>query len=113
MRLAILAYVLQTEALRHIEVELDGAELPLAVEGVVDLQVDLRPVKCAAAFVYFIRDVMGFDRLSQRLGRPVPILRLPHVLLRARGKVSREVAQVERLQHEERELESAAYLFLD
>jgi hypothetical protein len=58
MRLPVLADVLQIEALRQVKVELNGTELPLAAERVVDLQVYFWPVKCPTTFVYLIRNVM-------------------------------------------------------
>src|SRR5947209_1644392 len=112
MRLAVLADVFKAKAHRHIKVELNSTELPLTAERIVYLQIDLRPIECATTFVYLVRDVVGLNRLPQRLGRLIPILRLSHVLLRARGKVGREIAQVESPQNEKRELESAADFFL-
>ncbi len=45
------ARVLQVEALRHLVVELDRRALPLAADGVGDVEVDLRAVEGAVALV--------------------------------------------------------------
>ena len=50
MRLIVLADVLKFEALRQIEVELYGRQLPEATDGVLDLDVDLRAVEGRFAF---------------------------------------------------------------
>src|SRR5919199_4645948 len=51
----VLADVLHVEACRHVEVELDGGELPLAPECIFDLEVDLRAIESPAALVQLVR----------------------------------------------------------
>ncbi len=101
MRSSVFANVLKLEALRHVEVELDGAELPLTTERVVDLQINLRPVERTTTFVHFVRDIVSLDRLSQGFGGHIPVLWLSHVLLWACGKVGGEIGQAESAQNGE------------
>jgi hypothetical protein len=58
--------VLQVEALGHLVVELDRGALPLAAERVGDVEVDLRAVEGAVAFVDRVRLAGAVERLAQR-----------------------------------------------
>ena len=89
VRLAVLADVLELEAVRVVEVHLDGRALPGAVQRVLDLDVDLRPVEDALA-----RDRPGTagratsSALLERRGRRSPTARrVPAGVRRARGEV--------------------------
>ena len=70
----VLADVLQVEPLRRLVVELDGAELPGAAQGVGHVEVDLRPVKGAVSRLELVLHPGRLERFLQpRLG-PVPLL---------------------------------------
>ena len=87
MRLAIFADVLQPEAHRQVEVELNRAQLPFAAQRVVHFQIDLRAIERAAAFIGFVGNGLRFDGAAQRFRRLVPIGRLAHVLLGHRREI--------------------------
>mmetsp|Transcript_16868 Transcript_16868/g.41828 ORF Transcript_16868/g.41828 Transcript_16868/m.41828 type:complete len:320 (+) Transcript_16868:702-1661(+) len=63
--LAAARHVLEVEALGQVEVALDGRALPLAPDGVGDLDVDLRPVEGAAALVHLVVPPLALERLDQ------------------------------------------------
>ncbi len=72
---AVGADVLQAEALRLVEVHLDGRQLPLAADGVTDLDVDLRAVEGAAALVDLVGQAARASSAGpQRLGGVLPVL---------------------------------------
>ncbi len=77
--LAVLADVVQVEAFRQVEVELDRAELPFAAQRVQHLQIDLGTVERAAAGIDLVGDLSAVQRLFQRvLGRlPLFVLAQP------------------------------------
>ena len=72
--LVVGADVLDVEALRHLEVELDRRHLPRAADRVARLHRDLRAVERAAALVHHEVEVLARRRDAQRLGRLVPLL---------------------------------------
>src|SRR5579885_28716 len=82
VRLVVLADVLKLEALRQVEVPLHGAELPQATDGVLDLEVNLRPVERGLALDALVIDAALVESLGQRrlgvrpaLFRAEPLLR--------------------------------------
>ena len=66
--------MLEVEALGQVEVALDGRALPLAADGVGDLDVDLRPVEGAAALVHLVVPPLALERLDQPGRRLLPDL---------------------------------------
>src|SRR5205807_8038323 len=67
--LVVLADVAQVESLRRVVVELDGPELPLASDAVLDVEVQLGPVKGSVARVLQPGDARLLDgRAQARLG---------------------------------------------
>src|SRR5919199_2204125 len=108
----VLADVLHVEAYRHVEVELDGGELPLASECVVDFEVDLGAVEGSTTLVYFVRDFVSLHCFLKRLGRSIPICWFAYVLFGTGGQVSLEVAQTESPQDKQRELKCIPDLVL-
>ncbi len=54
MFLAVCTDVLQLKSLRKLEVKLDGTALPGSSDRIYQMEVDLRTVECAVAFVYHI-----------------------------------------------------------
>ena len=66
--------VAEPEALRHLDVELDRADLPRAAERVDHVQVDLRPVERAVALVDDVLEPAAVERRLQRALGEVPLL---------------------------------------
>src|SRR6185369_12981663 len=62
MRRVVLARVGEVEPLRIRVVELNRAELPRAPDGIRDVEVDLRPVECAVAFLKRVRPSRRLER---------------------------------------------------
>ena len=84
VRVRDVALVLEVEALGQVEVALDGRALPLAADGVGDLDVDLRPVEGAAALVHLVVPPLALECSLERLGRRLPDLVRSHGLVRFR-----------------------------
>ena len=64
--LVVGADVLEVEAVRELEVDLDGRQLPAPADGVADVDVDLRGVERALALGHHVGDARRLDRLAQR-----------------------------------------------
>ena len=105
MLLAVRADVGQVEALRQVEVELDGAQLPRPAERVLDLHVDLGPVEGAAALVNLVGHPLLVERVFERLRRLLPPRRLADGLRRLRREVGLDVVEAELAEHRLRELD--------
>jgi hypothetical protein len=84
---AVLVGVLELEALRQLEVELDGAALPLAAEAVLQVEVDLGAVEGAVAGVELVVDAHGLECVLQALLGALPVLVGAHGVLGARGEL--------------------------
>src|SRR6266508_3083244 len=91
MRLSILSNEFEFKPFRKVEIKLDCGELPFAIQGVIDLQVNLWPVKGTTAFVHFIRQLMHINGTAKGFGGFIPICWVPHVFFRARGEIGFEV----------------------
>ena len=101
VRLAVLADVLELEAVRVVEVHLDGRALPGAVQRVLDLDVDLRPVEDALARIHLVRRCRATSSARlQRRRRDLPLLVAcpPRSPASSRGTMSYSV-EAERRQH--------------
>src|SRR4051794_9097668 len=70
----IVASVLKLEPLRQVEIELNGAQLPYAADRVLDLDIDLRPVKGRFALDSVVRDAALFQCAGKLLFGGGPIL---------------------------------------
>ena len=94
---AVLGDVLEVEVLRQLEVELQGADLPLAAERVLHLEVDLRAVEGAVALVDFViaLAVLAVEDLLELFFRNIPRLDVAHKVVGARRKL-RFAAHAER-----------------
>ena len=55
---------------QHGQVELDGGDLPVPAERVLDVDVDLRAVEGAVALFDLVGQAVGLERLVQRIARP-------------------------------------------
>ncbi len=108
----VLADELQVEQVRELEVHLEGRKLPAAVERVLDVHVDLRGVEGTLALGDRERDAGSLQRPAERLGRPVPLLRLADELLGPGGQLGLELGDAEGPQNLEDELQQAGQLGL-
>src|SRR5438034_4117259 len=119
MRPVVLARVLESEALGLLEIELDRRPLPLAPDGVVELDVDLRSVERASALVDAVGGAAVLERLLERAFRLVPRRVGAQLLVGPRGEVEpigkaeglpehqlHEIEQLERSEEHTSELQS-------
>src|SRR5207247_8132006 len=86
-RPVVLTRVLESEALGLLEIELDRGALPLATDGVVELDVDFRSVERPPALVDAVRGAAVLERLLERALRLVPGRVRAQLLVRARCPV--------------------------
>ena len=52
--LAISSYIFAVKAQRKLEVKLNRTALPCSSNGILQMEVDLRSIECAVAFIYHI-----------------------------------------------------------
>ena len=74
----ILSRVLQVKPLRHLEIQLNGTALPCPAQGIPQVEVNLRTIKRAVAFVYNIIKAHVLQRLPQAVCSHLPILVRTH-----------------------------------
>ena len=99
------------EALRHLEVELDGRQLPGAPDGVAGLHRDLRAVERAAALVDHELEAGCLADRAERFGRLVPLLvGADRLARRLRRQLEVEVVEAVVAQQREHELERGRHL---
>ena len=79
---AISANVSQVESFGQRKITLDCCALPAPVKGVLELDVDLRPIESAFPFAYLILEALFFKRLDEGAGRSLPIFIRANGLLR-------------------------------
>ena len=114
MLLAVLADILQLEAFRHGEVELDGAQLPAAAQRVAHMEIDLGAVEGAVARIELVFDLFPGQGAGQRRFRPLPDLQRADVfLLRAGRQFDEDLLEVETRVHLEDQFDDADDLILD
>src|ERR1700675_4924094 len=70
----VFGYVFEIEALRQVEVELHGRELPQAPDGVDQLDVDLRAIERGFSGDGLVFDVQQLQNFLERVGRHIPLL---------------------------------------
>ena len=87
----------ELEALGHLEVELAGAALPGAAQGIGDVEVDLRPVEGALAGADVVVAPLALERLAQGALGLLPLLVGADGLLRAGGELDPDVVEAEAL----------------
>ena len=110
---AVLRDVLELEALRQVEVELDGRDLPGAADGVAGLHRDLRAVEGGAARIVDELEVGFLGDLGERVGGLLPDLVGADVLVRVLGgQLEVEVGQAKVLEQVQHEGEQAGELVL-
>ena len=79
-------HVLESEALRHEKIELEGPALPFPPQRVGDQDVDLGAVEGAAALVEFVVEAAVAEHAGQPVGGRVVHRRVADRLLGARGE---------------------------
>src|SRR5260221_13302378 len=94
---AVLRDVFEAEALRDLVVELERRALPLATEGVLDLEIDLRPVERAATRVDLEGSPERLEHGAQRRLGLVPGGWLAEEALGPRREVEVEIFEPEQL----------------
>ena len=105
------AHVLEPEADRQLEVELDRRHLPRPADGVACLHGDLGPVEGAAALVHDELEALGLAQGAQRLGRLLPLLLAADGLAGGPGReLEVEVVETEVPQEVEDEVEEGGQL---
>ena len=105
--------ILQIKLLRQIEIELNGAHLPLAANRILDLQVDLGTIESTAAGIDLIRNRLGLQRLFQRFGGLLPASLLAHGFVRAGREIRRHIIKSKCLQHVQRKGDRGLDLILN
>ncbi len=85
MLLAVLPDVDEVKPLGKVEVKLDGGQLPAPVEGILDLDVDLRAVEDRLALDAGIGKTPPVQGLGQRRLGPLPVNRASGILPRLPG----------------------------
>ena len=103
--LSVLADVVDLETFRQIEVELDRGGLPFASDRILYLEVDLRSVECAAAFVHFIGEAAFFNRVDQRFLRLFPACGIADRLFRTGREIRLDLLELESFPDVETETE--------
>ena len=83
---AVFIDIFDLKILRKLEVQLNGAALPGSSDGILQMKIDLRSVKCAVAFIDTIVQAGIVQRLTQTLGCGLPVLIAAHAVLRSGGK---------------------------
>jgi len=73
--------VAQAKALRQIEVELNGRDLPCPAQCIFDLNVELGAIECTAAFVDLVIEVESTQCPAQRIDGSLPLIAVPHGFL--------------------------------
>ena len=95
MPLVVGADVVELEALGEVEVGLDGAELPRAPEGILEVELDLRAVEGALPFRDGVGEPLLFHAGDERLLRLVPARVLTEPIVGAGGDHDADVVEVE------------------
>ena len=108
--LPVVPDVSQAEPLWQVEVELDGRDLPLASDGVSDVDVDLGAVECAAALVDLVVDPPVDEGRPQRLRGELPLLGFPDGLVGPGRQHDVVFCEAEAAEKEESQVEYAVYL---
>src|SRR3990172_1624619 len=111
MRPVIVPHIADIETLRQVEVELDGRALPGPTEGILHLQVDLRPIEGTPPLLNLILDSRTVGRPAQRHGRLVPQGRVPHRLIRSSCDKGLVLVEAECAQEEQTEIDGPGDLF--
>ena len=63
--LVVTANIAEVKTWRQIEIELDRTALPRPPDGILDVQIDLGSIECAATLVDLVLTVGRFERIAQ------------------------------------------------
>src|SRR3954469_15595778 len=110
---AVFTDVLQVEPLWQAVIQLNGPELPAALQGIRDVELELRAVERAFARELLERDVARHQGAAQRAFCAVPKFVRADALLWAECELYRHVLEVERGVHLEQEAIEVQNLLLD
>src|SRR5574341_344263 len=111
MRPVIVPDIGDVETLRQVEVELDGRALPGPTEGILHLQVDLRPIEGTTPLLDLIPESRTVGRPAQRHGRLVPQGRVPNRLVGSGCDKGLVLLEAECAQEEQAEIDGPGDLF--
>ena len=92
---AVGGHVLEGEALRQIEIELDRGALPHPADGILDLEVDLGAVEGTAALIHLVGPPLAIEGFDQALGGELPHRVVADRFLGTRGEVDLVAAEIE------------------
>ena len=110
--LTVLAHVLQFKTLRQLEIELDGRALPGTAEAVHQMEVDLRAVESAVAFVDTEGKLQRVQCVTKAVLRGRPFLIRAHGILGPGGKLH-AVGEAKELVHAVDDLDDIPDFVLD
>mmetsp|Transcript_22390 Transcript_22390/g.50453 ORF Transcript_22390/g.50453 Transcript_22390/m.50453 type:complete len:493 (-) Transcript_22390:197-1675(-) len=110
---AVRSDVLEVEALREVEVALDGTALPLPAQRVADLEVNLGAVERSSSLVHRVAPSLPLQGLGQRAGRKVPDVVGADGLFGSGTEVDLIVGEAKLGEHVLREVEDLEDLVLD
>src|SRR5699024_9760429 len=84
---AVRSHIFRLKTLRQLEVELDGSALPGSSKGIRQMEVDLRAIERAIAFIDHIIPAGLIQCLAQCLRSQLPVLIASHAVLRSGGQL--------------------------
>ncbi len=118
MFLIVVTGVLELKPLRQIEIKLDRSELPHASDGILDLDIDLRPVKRCLAFDPFVaRSRVRLEHSQADSSPHCPIFVSTEITLilstAANRKLKFHLVESVGLENLDREIETVRNLSLD
>ena len=87
--------VVELEAFRQVEIQLDGGALPHPSDRVFNLQVDLGSVEGAAALINLVGPALALQGFDQSFGGQIPDGVISDGFLRTGGEVDLVIAEVE------------------
>lgn len=100
------------ELLRHEHIQLDRATLPGTANGITQMEINLRAIECAIAFIDDILQATMLQGITQCIRRLFPDLVRAHGIIRTRGKLCR-IGKTERAVYFIEEVDRMLDLFFD
>ena len=86
MFLSVCSGIFQIKTLRHLHIQLNRTALPCSSDGVFQMEVNLRTIECAVAFIDNIVKSQIFKRASKTICCDFPIFIASHGIFRTGGK---------------------------
>ena len=84
--LSIRSHIFRFKTHRKLEIQLDRAALPGPSDGIFQMEIDFRAVKCPVAFIYHIVQAQFVQRLSQTVRSHFPVFIASYAVFRPGGK---------------------------